>query len=305
MDTLADKGLEKETRDLDAFYHEVQAKVHGITDPAAKQKVIAELYERFFRLAAPEAARSLGIVYTPVEVVDWIIRSVEDSLNRDFGVSFSSEGVNVFDPFTGTGTFIQRLIASGLIKREDLRRKYDKELYANEINLLAYYIAAINIESTYHAVTGAEDYEPFNGIVWTDTFQDAETTPPTLDDSMFSANSGRSARQRERDMMVVMGNPPWSRTANRSYPVIDERVKNTYAKISTANSINSLYDPYVKAIRLASDKVQESDRGGVVAFVTNGGFIDSKAFDGFRKVVADEFDAIYCYNLRRRRSEFR
>ena len=297
IDVLEGRGLDRETDSLDNFYYDVRHKVRGITDTAAKQRVIAELYEQFFKLATPDAARSLGIVYTPVELVDYIIRSAEDALNAEFGVSLSDAGVNVLDPFTGTGTFITRLIQSGIVSDEDLPRKYSSELHANELNLLAYYIAAVNIESSYHDRMGTTDYRPFEGIVLTDTFEQAETRAP-MDSAMFPRNNERAERQKGLDIRVFMGNPPWSATGNRAYPSIDGRVTETYAKLGTAKLQEALYDPYVKAIRQTSDRLIASDNGGVIAFVLNGGFIDSKSFDGFRKLLPDEFDAIYCYNLR-------
>ena len=229
--------------------------------------------------------------------MDYIVRSVEDALQREFGVSVSDEGVHVLDPFAGTGTFITRLLQSGLVRPEDLQRKYETELHANDMLLLAYYIAAINIEATYHDLAGATEYTPFNGITLTDTLEAAEQAPP-LAESLFPRNDERIARQNKLDIRVIIGNPPWSATNNRAYPTIDNRVRERYADPSVQKKISALYDPYVKAIRQASDRVQDNAKGGIVAFVTNGGFIDSNAFDGFRKAVAEEFHAIYCFNLR-------
>ena len=297
LESLQARGLEKETEGLENFYRDVRVCVQGITDAASKQKIIAELYQRFFKLALPDTAARLGIVYTPVEVVDYIIRSVEDVLNQEFNVSVSDAGVHVLDPFVGTGTFITRLLRSGLIRPEDLRRKYESELHANDIMLLAYYVAAINIESTWHDLAEAEEYRPFNGIVLTDTFQSYEEGDP-MDEALFPRNNERIERQKELDIRVIVGNPPWSATNNRRYPTIDRQVQQRYAEPSSATKLSALYDPYVRAIRLASDRIQSSEHGGIVAFVTNGGFIDSNAFDGFRKAVAEEFHAIYCFNLR-------
>ena len=297
LESLQERGLEKETEGLENFYRDVRVCVQGITDAASKQKIIAELYQRFFKLALPDTAARLGIVYTPVEVVDYIIRSVEDVLNREFNVSVSDAGVHVLDPFVGTGTFITRLLRSGLIRPEDLRRKYESELHANDIMLLAYYVAAINIESTWHDLAEAEEYHPFNGIVLTDTFQSYEEGDP-MDEALFPRNNQRIERQKGLDIRVIVGNPPWSATNNRRYPTIDRQVQQRYAKASATKNVVTLYDPYVRAIRLASDRIQSSEHGGIVAFVTNGGFIDSNAFDGFRKAVAEEFHAIYCFNLR-------
>ena len=297
LENLQERGLEKETEGLENFYRDVRVCVQGITDAASKQKIIAELYQRFFKLALPETAARLGIVYTPVEVVDYIVRSVEDVLNREFGASVSDEGVHVLDPFVGTGTFITRLLRSGLIRPEDLKRKYESELHANDIMLLAYYVAAINIESTYHDIADAAEYRPFNGIVLTDTFQSYEEADP-MDEFLFPRNNERIKRQKGLDIRVIIGNPPWSAYDNRAYPTVDNRVKQAYAQRSAAQQVASVYDPYVKAIRLASDRLMHNEEGGIIAFVTNGGFIDSNVFDGFRKAVAEEFHVVYCFNLR-------
>ena len=297
LESLQERGLEKETEGLENFYRDIRVCVRGVTDAASKQRIIAELYQRFFKLALPDTASKLGIVYTPVEIVDYTVRSVEDILDREFGASLSNEGVHVLDPFVGTGTFITRLMRSGIISSEDLKRKYETEFHANDIMLLAYYVAAINIESTYHDLADAADYRPFNGIVLTDTFQSYEEADP-MDEFLFPRNNERIERQKGLDIRVIVGNPPWSATNNRAYPTIDQQIRESYANASSASLVSALYDPYVRAIRLASDRIQSSESGGIVAFVTNGGFIDSNAFDGFRKAVAEEFHAVYCFNLR-------
>ena len=298
IDSLQERGLEKETEGLENFYRDVRIRARGVATAEGKQQIIAELYERFLKLALPDTAANLGIVYTPTPVVDYIVRSVEDVLRQEFdGASLSDEGVHVLDPFVGTGTFITRLMRSGIIKPHDLARKYASELHANELQLLAYYIAAINIESTYHDLAAATEYQPFDGIVLTDTFQSYEPDDP-MDAVLFPGNNQRIERQKGLDIRVIIGNPPYSATNNRAYPGIDGQVQETYAKPSATKHLSALYDPYVKAIRLASDRVQAGAKGGIVAFVTNGGFVESNAFDGFRKAVADEFDAVYCYNLR-------
>ena len=297
LDTLEERGLEKETADLDSFYRDVRVCVQGLTPAAARQKIIAELYQRFFQLALEDAAKRMGIVHTPVEVVDYVVRSVEDVLQREFGVSVSDEGVHVIDPFVGTGTFITRLLQSGLIRDADLRRKYQGELHANDLMLLAYYIAAVNVEAAYHDRAGAEEYAPFEGIVLTDTFQSAEEGDP-MDEALFPRNNARIERQKALDIRVIIGNPPWSATNTRRYPTIDGKIQRRYAEPSTTKHLLALYDPYVRAIRQASDRVLSSPEGGMVAFVTNGGFIDSNAFDGFRKALVEDFHTIYCYNLR-------
>ena len=295
--SLQERGLEKETEGLENFYRDVRIRAQGVATGAGKQQIVADLYQRFLKHALPETASSLGIVYTPTEVVDYIIHCVEKVLNKEFSVSVSDEGVHVLDPFVGTGTFITRLLQSGLIRNRDLSRKYAEELHANDIMLLAYYIAAINIEAVYHDRSEATEYEPFNGIVLTDTFQSYEQDDP-MDEVLFPRNNARIERQKALDIRVIMGNPPWSATNNRAYPTIDARVRSQYAEPASQVNVNRLYDPYVKALRWASDRVQNSANGGIVAFVTNGGFIDSNSFDGFRKAVAQEFHSVYCFDLR-------
>lgn len=298
MNCLHDRGLEKETEGLEGLYRDVHLAAKGVTSLQDKQDLVAKLYERFLKLALPEeTSKSLGIVHTPTQIVDYIIRSVEDVLQKDFHASIGDEGVRVLDPFVGTGTFITRILQSGIVDRDQLLRKYSDDLHANELNLLAYYIATVNIEAALHDLTEQTDYRPFNGIVLTDTFQSYEPEIE-LDTVLFAGNSERIEQQRGLDIRVVIGNPPWSAMNNRAYPHVDGRVKETYAKASRTKHLSALYDPYVKAIRLASDRVQRNEAGGVVAIVTNSGFIRGTAFDGFRKTIAKEFHSVYCYDLR-------
>ena len=296
-------GLEAETADLAEFYASVRRRVEGIDNAEGKQRVVVELYERFFKVAYPKVAESLGIVYTPVEIVDYIIRSVQALLRREFDASLSDEGVHVLDPFVGTGTFITRLLQSGYIDQEALLRKYTAELHANDIMLLAYYIAAVNIETAYAEIAGK--YQPFDGIVLTDTFQASEVTD-RRDTSFFPRNNARIERQLDLDIRVIIGNPPWSRgqgsheddNANQVYPTLDGKIATSYIAQSESKGLkNPLYDSYVRAIRWASDRMQAGD-GGIVGFVTNSGFLNGKSFDGFRKTLANEFHAIYVYDLR-------
>lgn len=311
LDILDEQNVDKEAETLEAFYESVRLRADGIDNAEGRQKIITELYEKFFKLAFPRAAESLGIVYTPVEIVDFIIRSVDHLLRTEFGVSVSDENVHVLDPFTGTGTFIVRMLQSGLIRPQDLLRKYTRELHANEILLLAYYIAAINIEATFHGIltqggsfseAGADGYTPFDGIVLTDTFHLAEAGG--FDDIVaLPANSKRANEQRNLDISVIIGNPPYSvgqssgndNNANIKYPVLDDAIMRTYAAKSTATNKNSLYDSYIRAIRWASDRVKEQ---GIIGFVSNGAFIDGNTADGLRKCLADEFSSVYVYNLR-------
>ncbi|MET8511952.1 type ISP restriction/modification enzyme [Streptomyces sp. NPDC005077] len=302
LDVLDDTGLDTETKTLERFYESVRVRAEGIDNHEGRQRVIVELYDKFFKTALPKTAAALGIVYTPVEVVDFIIRSTEQALSKHFGKSLSDAGVQIIDPFVGTGTFPVRLLQSGCIKPEDLLRKYTSELHANEIVLLAYYIAAVNIEAAFHDLVGG-DYRPFGGIVLADTFQLAEGTAQLEGMDVLEGNSERAKQQRKQPITVVVGNPPYSvgqesqndDNQNLKYEVLDERIKQTYVSRSTATNKKSLYDSYIRAIRWASDRI---DGDGVVAYVSNGGYIDGNTADGLRKSLAEEFDAIYCYNLR-------
>src|SRR5690606_1948823 len=201
-----------ETQTLDKFYESVRQRASRIDNAEGKQRVVIQLYDKFFRTAFPRMAERLGIVYTPIEVVDYILQSADHALRAEFGKSLSDEGVHILDPFTGTGTFLVRLIQSGLIKLEDLPRKYQNELHANEIVLLAYYIAAINIEEAYHEQTGWQ-YEPFEGIVLTDTFQlneDPAKGQEMTFGKVLPENSERATKQKALDITVIVGNPPYS-----------------------------------------------------------------------------------------------
>lgn len=300
LDVLHDHHIGKEADTLQAFYESVKMRAEGIDSAAGKQKIVVELYDKFFRNAFPKMTERLGIVYTPVEVVDFIIHSVNDVLQSEFGQTLGSKGVHIIDPFTGTGTFITRLLQSGLIKPEELPHKYSNEIHANEIVLLAYYIAAINIEAVYHSIIGGE-YRPFEGICLTDTFQMYEKED--MVDALLEDNSARRKRQKELDIRVIMGNPPYSagqdsandNNANIAYPHLDSRIRQTYAAKTTSTNKNALYDSYIRAIRWASDRVGKS---GVIGFVTNAGFIESGSADGLRKCLIDEFSSIYVFHLR-------
>jgi predicted helicase len=198
MDILEAQALDKEHETLHGFYASVRERASGITDPKGRQKIIVELYERFFKTAFPRMVERLGIVYTPVPVVDFILHSADAALQEHFGTRLADKNVHILDPFTGTGTFPVRLIETGLIPADKLPYKYRHELHANEIVLLAYYIAAINIEESFHRVTG-QDYEPFPGIVLTDTFQMSEPQTGDLDEGL-PENHERADRQKARDI---------------------------------------------------------------------------------------------------------
>lgn len=300
LDVLDQHQLDSETEALQRFYDSVKLRASGIDSAEGKQKIIVELYDKFFRNAFPRMTERLGIVYTPVEVVDFIIHSVNDVLQQEFGKSFADEGVHVLDPFTGTGTFISRLLQSGLIPPKKLTYKYKNEIHANELVLLAYYIAAINIEAVYHSEI-IDEYTPFEGICLTDTFQMYEKED--LVDQVLVDNSARRKRQKSLDIQVIMGNPPYSigqksendNNQNISYPTLDAKIAATYAKRSTATLQRNLYDSYIRAIRWASDRIETQ---GIIGFVTNAGFVDAKNADGLRKCLAEEFSSLYIFHLR-------
>lgn len=303
LDILHAHALEKETATLEKFYASVRDRAKGLDNAEARQKVVIELYDEFFRTAFPRMAERLGIVYTPVEVVDFIIRSVEDVLRDEFNSGLAEKDVHIIDPFTGTGTFLVRLLQSGLIPPEKLAHKYKHELHANEIVLLAYYIAAINIEETFHGLReGKDDYLPFEGICLTDTFQLYESGQMELE-GIFPENNKRVKRQKESPIRVVIANPPYSvgqasendANKNLAYPSLDARIGTTYGERSSATLLKSIYDSYVRAIRWASDRIKDR---GIVGFVTNGYFIDGNALDGLRACLTEEFSSIYVFNLR-------
>ena len=312
LELLDEQNLATETDSLAGFYESVRERASGVDNAEGRQKIVIELYEHFFKTAFPKMAKSLGIVYTPVEVVDFILQSVNHLLKEEFEESLSSENVHVLDPFTGTGTFMSRLLGSSLVADADLERKYCHELHANEIVLLAYYIAAVNIEAIYHERlqvkhrNGGDDaemeYESFPGIVLTDTFQINERDGDMLD-QIFPVNSKRVLRQKDTPIRVVLGNPPYSagqrsaneNNANLSYPKLDGNIADSYAEHSKATLKNSLYDSYIRAFRWASDRIGDE---GIIAYVSNGGWLDGNAMDGFRRCLAEEFSDIYCFNLR-------
>jgi predicted helicase len=305
---LEENKDEKDTETLQKFYDSVRERARDIDNAEAKQKIIIELYDKFFRTAFPMMVERLGIVYTPVEVVDYIVHSVDAVLRKEFDRTLSDENLHILDPFTGTGTFITRLLQSGLIRPEDLLRKYSSEIHANEIVLLAYYIASVNIENVFHDLqgNGSDNYVPFNGICLTDTFQLGETqNGEDLFSEMFPQNSRRVQEQQKAPLRVIIGNPPYSigqksandNAQNQNYPKLEKRIEETYAKESNAGLNKSLYDAYIKAFRWSSDRLDPKN-GGVICFVSNGAWIDGNSTDGFRHCLEREFSAIYVFNLR-------
>lgn len=300
LDLLHEHHLEKEADNLEQFYASVRRRAEGIDNIKGKQKLVVWLYETFFKSAFPRMTDRLGIVYTPVEVVDFIIHSVNDILQEEFGQTLGSEGVHILDPFVGTGTFITRLLQSGLITPEQLPDKYKREIHCNEIVLLAYYIAAINIEAVYHGIVGGK-YQPFDGICLTDTFQMYES-----DDNFerfFPDNSKRRKRQKKLDIRVIVGNPPYSvgqesaddDNQNVKYTVLDERIRATYGANTDSTLQRNLYDSYVRSLRWASDRIGTD---GVIGFVTNSSFLNRQSLSGIRHWLSREFSTIHVFNLR-------
>lgn len=303
-------GFDKEQKELEPFYESVKLRASGIDNAEAKQKIIVTLYDKFFRTGFKKTTEQMGIVFTPVEVVDFIIKSVDWALKKYLGRSLADENVHILDPFTGTGTFITRtlqyfnqLMGAGVINYEDILRKYMHELHANEIVLLSYYIAAINIEAVFDEINGPDEgYVPFNGIVLTDTFESTEEQA-TLDDKLFGANNARLREQQKEPITVIIGNPPYSvgqknandDNQNEHYPKLEASIQSTYVKRSSSNLSKGLYDSYIKAFRWATDRLGNK---GIVGFVTNGSYVDSGTTDGLRASLYEEFNQLYIFNLR-------
>ena len=307
VDALTSQSFSRDDflHSLDPFYAAIERTAETINDFSQKQGFLNTVYEQFFQGFSVEVADTHGVVYTPQPIVDFMVKSVDQILKTEFGAvgngglrSLSSPDVHIIDPFVGTGNFIVRVMRE--IRKTALAKKYTTELHCNEVMLLPYYIASMNIEHEFYEAIGR--YQPFGGICLVDTFELAEDSH-YYDASLFTEeNTRRVEEQKNTPMFVVIGNPPYNagqvnendNNKNRKYPTMDARVKNTYAKDSTATLKNKLYDPYVKAIRWASDRIGEE---GVVAFVTNDNFLDGVAFDGMRRHLADDFNAIYILDL--------
>ena len=306
IDLLEDEGLNKDLVALEKFYDSVRVNVGKIDNLGGKQTIIKNLYEKFFKGAFPLTVERLGIVYTPIECVDFIIHSVEYILNKEFGCSLTDENVHCIDPFTGTGTFVTRLLQSGIILQKDMLRKYLNEIHCNELVLLAYYIADVNIESVFHDLMHPDKYTPYDGICLTDTFQLNETDNKALFSKLFKENSERVEIQKKAPIRVIMGNPPYSvgqksandNAQNLRYEHLESRIADTYVKNTSANLSKSLYDSYIKAFRWASDRISQNNNGGIVAFISNGAWIEGSGQEGFRRCLEKEFSCIYVINLR-------
>ena len=308
LDRLDEYGFSNELKDLKRFYEGISRRLDGIDNSASRQKVIKELYENFIKTAFPKTAEKLGVAYTPVEIVDFILRSANEILKGEFNKSLTNEGVHVIDPFVGTGTFLNRLIQMDqgdqeyqVIEKKDLPRKFQHELHANEILLLPYYVASINIEEAYYSRMGGK-YTQFPGITLTDTFNMYEPKDNII--PLFKENKKRIEKQKNADIQVIVGNPPYSSgqknendgNKNTFYPKLHNKIQETYVKESTATYKRNLYDSYIKAIRWATDRI--GDKGGIIGFVHNASLVNERSIGGLRKSLVKEFDSIYCFNLR-------
>ena len=305
LDSLDSAGYIMAADRLKDFYSDVKRRCSNIKSLDDRQKIVVELFNSFFKLAFPKQQEKFGIVYTPIPIVDFIDRSVSDILKKEFGESLADDNVHILDPFTGTGTFITRLMQ--LIPKDRLPYKYWHELHAHEIMPLAYYIAAINIESEFYALCpdeASKGYQPNKVAVWMDTFAARKKAGDDIFTTDLVDNQRRIDSENALPVRVIIGNPPYSvgqksqndDNQNDSYPELDEKVKDTYI-VSSANkgNKNSLYDSYIRAYRWASDRIGNR---GVIGFVTNAGWLDSASSDGMRKCMEEEFSSIYIYHLK-------
>lgn len=298
ISALVSKSFNREgfLNSLDRFYRAIETTAHSMEDFSEKQHFLNTVYERFFQGYSVAVADTHGIVYTPQEIVDFMCASVVELLESEFGKTLGDPDVHILDPCTGTGNFLVNLLRR--IPKKHLPRMYRKQLFANEVMLLPYYIAALNIEHAYYELAG--EYEPFEGLCFVDTLDLAEKRQLTL---FGEENTARVTRQKNAPITVIIGNPPYNvgqisendNNKNRKYPVIDDRIKRTYAKDSKATLNTKLYDPYVKFFRWATDRL--NGRDGVVCFVSNNSFVDQIAFDGMRQHLLRDFTQIYHLNL--------
>lgn len=285
--------------DIRPYYNTVKARANEMVGHADKQKFLKVIYENFYRSYHPEAADRLGIVYTPNEIVDFMIAGTDFLLEKHFSKTLGSKNVEILDPCTGTGTFITQLIEH--LPKQQLAYKYQHEIHANEMALLPYYVANLNIEAVYQQKMGT--FQEFRNLCFVDTLDNiAALDYKGKQSDMFGAlsleNVERIKRQNEKTISVIIGNPPYNakqenynfQNANRAYQDIDARIKETYIKQGTAQNQIVVYDMYTRFYRWASDRLNHN---GILAFVTNRSFIDSRAFDGFRKEVADNFQEIW------------
>ena len=301
MDTLDRESMKLATKSLEDFYRSVRNRTRTIKTSADRQLLIKELFEKFFKAAFPKQQEKLGIVYTPIEIVDFINQSVADLLKKEFNCNISDDGIHILDPFSGTGTFIARLMQSGLISTDRLPSKFEHELHANEIVPLAYYVASMNIEGVFHELCPNEVYQPNKVMIWTDTF--ANNKQSNIFTTELGENNARLAALNRQDIRVIVGNPPYSvgqesandDNQNDHYEELDARLAATYVQETASSNKNKLYDSYIRAYRWASDRIGNQ---GVIGFVTNAGWLDSSSADGMRKCMTEEFNSIYIYHLK-------
>ena len=311
LDSVSKKiGMTEELRDLAGFYKDVSRELDGIKTRIARQNFIKKIYGNFLESADKKAADKHGIVYTPVEVVDFIIHSVEHLLKKHFGVSLNDRTVKVLDPFAGAGTFLTRLLESGLVD-DNIYEKYKNDMFAGELMLLAYYVATVNIETTYSSLRRGNKYVPFSGISYADTLRIDPRYRGAVRHrqeqyklgGQFQAAHERIRHQRSSHVHVIIGNPPYSagqksyndENQNIVYSDLDARIRNTYLQRCKAQQKASLYDSYIRSLRWASDRIGHS---GIVAVITNAGFLRSEAGSGIRASLAEEFNEIWCLDLR-------
>lgn len=305
LDALRGHGVgdldDGDQRSLDELYASVRRRASFCRTDSNRQALIKDLYNDFFSKAFTRTSEKLGIVYTPIEIVDYILHATDRALRREFGKSIADRGVHVLDPFSGTGSFMAQLVSDPeLVPADRLPWKYAHELHSNEILLLAYYIMAVNVEYAYHSRVGGE-YVPFDGAVLTDTFQ-MDEQEDQLDLGMFVENSERVLRQQETPIRVIVGNPPYSagqkkandNNKNENYPTLKRRIEATYASGSNSSLNKALYDSYIEAFRWASDRIGDE---GLVCFVSNAGWLRSEAGAGVRRCFSEEFSSIYVFDL--------
>ena len=301
MDSLDKESMKLATKSLEDFYRSVRNRTRTIKTSSDRQLLIKELFEKFFKAAFPKQQEKLGIVYTPIEIVDFINQSVADLLKKEFNCSIADDGIHILDPFSGTGTFIARLMQSGLIPTDRLPNKFEHELHANEIVPLAYYVASMNIEGVFHELCPNEVYQPNKVMIWTDTF--ANNKQSNIFSTELGENNARLAMLNRQDIRVIVGNPPYSvgqesandDNQNDHYEELDARLAATYVQETASSNKNKLYDSYIRAYRWASDRIGNQ---GVIGFVTNAGWLDSSSADGMRKCMTEEFNSIYIYHLK-------
>lgn len=301
VDSLDKDGMRTAASSLKDFYESVQIRMRNVKTADERQTVIKDLFEKFFKKAFPKQQAKFGIVYTPIPVVDFINRSVADLMKQEFGTNLYDDGVHILDPFSGTGTFLARLMQSGLIPQDKLPKKFATELHGNEIIPLAYYVASMNLEGVFHELCPNQPYAPNNVMLWTDTF--ADHSNPDVFKTALGENNERLENLEKTDVRVILGNPPYSvgqksqndDNQNERYPTLDARLSSTYADRSEATLKGKLFDPYIRAYRWASDRIGEK---GIIGFVTNAGWIDGSCASGMRKCMVEDFNSIYIYHLK-------